>query len=223
MAGMDQNRMIRSKELHVMLREVVADGGGGAMLISCKGAILASAGFDQAEPKIVSAIAAHVWAHVALVPTKYPQVGDLRTMARRPRRRPPPPLFRNARAPPQLFDVEGGTLVLGELLEASHFARGPRPRGRPPRRRRATAPRRAGLPLLEKGVRGAPQRPLRCVRADRPTARRRRAPLRSAPRGAPAEARGDVRRRPLRAARRQPRGGRRGARRRRRRAVARVA
>ena len=99
MAGMDQNRMIRSKELHVMLREVVADGGGGAMLISCKGAILASAGFDQAEPKIVSAIAAHVWAHVALVPTKYPQVGDLRTMARRPRhccprsRRPP------ARAP----------------------------------------------------------------------------------------------------------------------------
>ena len=62
MAGMDQNRMIRSKELHVMLREVVADGGGGAMLISCKGAILASAGFDQAEPKIVSAIAAHVWA-----------------------------------------------------------------------------------------------------------------------------------------------------------------
>mmetsp|Transcript_26710 Transcript_26710/g.86524 ORF Transcript_26710/g.86524 Transcript_26710/m.86524 type:complete len:158 (+) Transcript_26710:118-591(+) len=100
MAGMDQNRMIRSKELHVMLREVVADGGGGAMLISCKGAILASAGFDQAEPKIVSAIAAHVWAHVALVPTKYPQVGDLRTM---------------------LFDVEGGTLVLGELLEASHF------------------------------------------------------------------------------------------------------
>merc|ERR1719482_506902 len=92
MAGMDQNRMIRSKELHVMLREVVADGGGGA--------ILASAGFDQAEPKIVSAIAAHVWAHVALVPTKYPQVGDLRTM---------------------LFDVEGGTLVLGELLEASHF------------------------------------------------------------------------------------------------------
>ena len=128
-----------------MLREVVADGGGGAMLISCKGAILASAGFDQAEPKIVSAIAAHVWAHVALVPTKYPQVGDLRTMARRPRRRPPPPLSKNARAPPQLFDVEGGTLVLGELLEASHFARGPRPRDR---RAAAARPRRAAQVCL---------------------------------------------------------------------------
>ena len=155
MAGMDQNRMIRSKELHVMLREVVADGGGGAMLISCKGAILASAGFDQAEPKIVSAIAAHVWAHVALVPTKYPQVGALRTMARRPRRRPPPPLFRNARAPPQLFDVEGGTLVLGELLEASHFARGPRPRAQPPRRRRATG-RAAQVCLYSKKEYGEP-------------------------------------------------------------------
>ena len=42
---MDQHRMIRSKELHSELREVVADGVGGAMLISSKGAILASAGF----------------------------------------------------------------------------------------------------------------------------------------------------------------------------------
>ena len=133
--------MIRSKELHSELREVVADGVGGAMLISSKGAILASAGFEHFEPKIVSAISAHVWAHVALVPTKYPQVGDLRTMARAPSLALPrrlPRLFALARAPAraaaaralptgprpsQLFDVEGGTFVLGELFEASHFAR----------------------------------------------------------------------------------------------------
>ena len=76
--------MIRSKDLHVLLREVVEHHSGGAMLISNKGAILASAGFEQQEPKVVSAISAHIWAHVALVPTQYPAVGDLRTLARPP-------------------------------------------------------------------------------------------------------------------------------------------
>ena len=129
-----------------MLREVVADGGGGAMLISCKGAILASAGFDQAEPKIVSAIAAHVWAHVALVPTKYPQVGDLRTMARRPRRRPPPPRPKTP-APRRSSSTSRAARSSSASSSRRRTSRAARARGRD-RRAAAARPRRAAQVCL---------------------------------------------------------------------------
>ena len=94
--------MIRSKDLHVALRESLTEGpaGGGAMLTTKQGAVLAVAGFEATEPKIVAALTAHVWAHLALVPTKYAAVGDLRQL---------------------ILDVEGGRLALGELFDGAYF------------------------------------------------------------------------------------------------------
>jgi len=94
--------MIRSKDLHVALRESLTEGpaGGGAMLTTKQGAVLAVAGFEATEPKIVAALTAHVWAHLALVPTKYAAVGDLRQL---------------------ILDVEGGRLALGELFDGAYL------------------------------------------------------------------------------------------------------
>jgi len=99
----DPAGMIRAKDLHALLKQHVDDqgGSGGAMLTTGKGATLSAAGFDGVEaPRSVSAIAAHVWAHLALLPARSDS-GDLRTL---------------------VFCVEGGHLALGELLEGgSHF------------------------------------------------------------------------------------------------------
>ncbi len=99
----DPTGMIRAKDLHALLKQHVDDqgGSGGAMLTTGKGATLSAAGFDSVEaPRSVSAIAAHVWAHLALLPARSDS-GDLRTL---------------------VFCVEGGHLALGELLEGgSHF------------------------------------------------------------------------------------------------------
>ena len=99
----DPTGMIRAKDLHALLKQHVDDqgGSGGAMLTTGKGATLSAAGFDGVEaPRSVSAIAAHVWAHLALLPARSDS-GDLRTL---------------------VFCVEGGHLALGELLEGgSHF------------------------------------------------------------------------------------------------------
>mmetsp|Transcript_4342 Transcript_4342/g.13735 ORF Transcript_4342/g.13735 Transcript_4342/m.13735 type:complete len:146 (-) Transcript_4342:24-461(-) len=93
--------MIRAKDLHALLKKQVDEqGGGGALLTNGKGAILAAAGFCSKEPKAVGAIAAHAWAHLKLVPEKNDGVGELRSL---------------------VFEVAGGALALGELLDASYF------------------------------------------------------------------------------------------------------
>mmetsp|Transcript_721 Transcript_721/g.2106 ORF Transcript_721/g.2106 Transcript_721/m.2106 type:complete len:146 (-) Transcript_721:28-465(-) len=93
--------MIRAKDLHALLRGVVDEsGGGGAMLANDQGAILAAAGFEDTEPKVMSAIAAHVWAHYALVTDNVEAAGDLRTLA---------------------FETHNRFVALGEVFEASHF------------------------------------------------------------------------------------------------------
>ena len=68
------------------------------MLTTGKGATLSAAGFDSVEaPRSVSAIAAHVWAHLALLPAR----SDSATCGR------------------PFFCAEGGHLALGELLEGA--------------------------------------------------------------------------------------------------------
>lgn len=66
--------MIRARELYSLLDQVVdRETVDGAIILTNKGSILTTAGFD--EPKVVAAITANIWQHLSCA-------GDLQTAVR---------------------------------------------------------------------------------------------------------------------------------------------
>eukprot|EP00631_Chrysoreinhardia_giraudii_P006475 CAMPEP_0197416024 /NCGR_PEP_ID=MMETSP1170-20131217/2428_1 /TAXON_ID=54406 /ORGANISM="Sarcinochrysis sp, Strain CCMP770" /LENGTH=145 /DNA_ID=CAMNT_0042942889 /DNA_START=42 /DNA_END=479 /DNA_ORIENTATION=+ len=73
--------MIQGRELHGLMEQTVdREVIDGAMVLTTKGSILTTAGFENVEAKVISAISANIWSHFLYLPTKNREMGDLRTL-----------------------------------------------------------------------------------------------------------------------------------------------
>lgn len=97
--------MLRTRELHALLQDVVDAPGecavDGALLLTEKGSVIATAGFVSVPSKVVSALSANLWSHLDAVASRNGHFGELQTT---------------------IVDAAAGVLVLASLFDdGSHF------------------------------------------------------------------------------------------------------
>jgi len=91
--------MLPLKELHEVMAGFVDGDVDGAMVMTLKGSVLMSAGFETVDPKVTGAISANIWNYFGDATT--PDLGNLQTL---------------------VFDCDDGLLALATVCATACFA-----------------------------------------------------------------------------------------------------